>query len=820
MGDLRRALRGLAEQPLFAAVAILMLALGIGANTAIFSAMNAVVQRALPVRDPQRVVLLRITPGQPDGASDTGRGDNSFSEYVFEQLRAEHRAFSDVMAYVPLGFNKIAVRTGSRIEEASGEMVSGNYFGGLGVRPECGRMLSRADERDHAPVVVLSYGYWNRSFGHDCRVVGEVISIKGAPFTVAGVANARFIGLGGDPTDLWIPLQTRQDFNAWGSQGENYYAAPNWWCIMLAGRLTTGVSKKQAEAIANPVFVRAAYEHLGGKPRTGEKPPRLQVAEARGLSGYRNAYAQPLTMLLAMVGTVLIIACGNVSMLLAARNTARRREFSIRLALGGSSGHLFRQLLAEGLVLVAAGALLGWLFAVEATRALAQWSDIQASLSPDGNVLLFTLAISLVAALVFGLTPLWRVAKISVAEVLKTSGATAFRDKATVQLGRVTATLQVALCLVLLAGTMLLVRTLRNLETVDLGFRSGGLLVFGVNPRVDAHSDEKTIAFYRSLLEKLRSLPAVETVTVMQNRIGSGWSNNTSAILDGKHPHPGQDSPMRWNGIGADYFRTLGIPLLSGREFDNGDGPKSAKVAVVNSTFVKNYLGGQPALGHSISFSSKTGPFTIVGIVPDSKYTQVREEPAPMAYFPYTQLEGLGAMHVEMRTHGDPKLLIPGVQRVMVGFAPDLTPLQPMAQIDQFRASIAGDRLIARLAMCFGLLAVALVATGLYGTVAYNVNRRTSELGIRMALGAERPQVLWMVLKEGMYLSLIGIVVGLPLTFAAARSLGSLLYGLKPYDPLSIAAAAVGITAVTALACLVPAQRAAGINPALALRNE
>ena len=813
-----KALRGLAAQPMFATIAILMLALGIGANTAIFSVMNAVVLRALPVRDARQIFLLRTEPSMPNGAYNTGNGDSSFSESVFERLRDEHQAFVDVMAYVPLGFNKIAVRASGRVEEAAGEMVSGNYFGGLGVRPECGRLLSPADEREHAPVVVLSYGYWNRSFGHDCGAVGQVISIKGSPFVVIGVAGRRFIGLGGDPTDLWIPLQTRPDFNAWGMQGENYRAAANWWCILLAARVKPGVTAKEAEAATQPAFVRAAYEHLGGKPARGEKAPKLHLIEARGLGAYRETYKQPLTMLLAMVAAVLIIACGNVSMLMAARNTARRREFTIRVALGGSRGQLFQQLLTESVVLVGAGALLGWLLALGATRALARWSDIEASLAPDGRVLLFTLAISMLAALVFGLTPLWRLAKISVAEVLKTSGATAFRDKATVRMGRVTAALQVALCLVLLAGTMLLVRTLRNLESVNLGFRSGGLLVFGVNPQGKAHSDASAIAFYENLLAKLRAMPEVEGATLMQNRLGSGWSNNAGAVVDGKDPHPGQNSPMRWNAVGADYFRTLGIPLLYGREFDELDGAKTAKVAVVNSTFVKKCLGAGQALGHTVSLSPKT--FTIVGIVPDSKYTEVREEPVPMAYFPYTQIEGLGAMHVEVRTHGNPKLLIPRVQRLLLSFAPDLTPLQPMTQIDQFNASIAGDRLIARLAMCFGLLAVALVASGLYGTVAYNVSRRTSEMGIRMALGAERGQVSWMVLREGLQLSLIGILLGLPLTLAATRLLGSLLYGLTPYDPLSIGVATAGIVTVTAAACVLPARRAATIDPALALRNE
>ncbi len=817
--DLRQAIRGLKSNPLFAAVAIVTLALGIGANTAIFSVINAVVLRSLPVHDPQQVFFLRTEPGQPSGASNTGNGDSSFSEYVFEQLRQDHRVFSDVIAYVPLGFNKIAIRAGKVPQEAAGEMVSGNYFTGLGVAPECGRLLTPEDERAHAPVVVLNYGLWNRSFGHDCNAVGHTLSIKGVPFTIIGVAAPRFIGLNGDPTDLWIPLQTRPDFNAWGSEAKNYYADPSWWCLPLAARLKPGLTKTKAEAAMAPLFRRAAYAHLGGQPRRGEKPPTLQLVDTRGLSGYRDAYEKPLTLLLIMVGAVLIIACGNVSMLLAARNAARQREFGIRLALGGSRGRLFRQLFAESFVLVASGALLGWLFASVATEALARWSEIGASLTPDRRVLLFTLAVSLVAGFVFGLAPLIGLARISVGETLKTSASTAFRSVSRVRTGNLTAVLQVALCLVLLISTALLVRTLRNLENVNLGMNTHGLFVFGINPHLQAHSDEAAITFYRTLTDRLRALPGVESVTLMQNRIGSGWSNNTGAVLDGRDPRPGQNSPMRWNAVGPDYFSTLGVPILFGRQISDADGPKSAKVAVVNSTFVKKYLNGRPALGHTVSFSEKI-PFTIVGVAADSKYRGVSEDPIPMAYFPYVQLEGIGGMHVELRTRGNPEAIVPRVQKLVSNFGPDLALLQPMTQQAQFDETILFERLTARLSIFFGLLAVVLVATGLYGTIAYGVSRRTSELGIRMALGAERSRVLWMVLREGLQICAIGILIGLPLAFASTRLLTSLLYGLTPNDPLSFCTAALGIIAVTALACLIPATRAASISPTVALRNE
>jgi predicted permease len=816
--DVRQAFRSLTANPLFAAVAVLALALGIGANTAIFSVMNAVVLRLLPIHDPARVFNLKCD-GQPNGASNTGNSDTSFSVNVFEQLRKNRRAFSDVIAYVPMGFNKIAVRSGNVPEEAAGEMVSGNYFSGLGVGAECGRLLMPSDEREHSQTVVLSYRYWSRSFGQDCQAVGRSLSIKGVPFTIVGVSAKRFIGLSGNPTDLWVPLQTRPDFNAWGSQDSNYYASPNWWCILVAARLAPGVTKTQAEAEAAPGFQHAAYESLGGKPRPGEKPTGLHLVEARGLGLYRDAYKTPLGMLLAMVVVVLLIACGNVSLLLAARNTARRREFSIRLALGGSRGRLLRLLLAESLLLMASGSVLGWLFALVATRALGAWADIQASLAPDARVLLFTVVISLLAGLVFGLAPLFGIAKVSVGESLKTSAATAFQDTSKKRLGKITAALQVALCLVLLVGTALMVRTLRNLETVDLGMKTTGLLVFGVSPRLQANSDQLTIGFYRTLLDKLRSLPEVKAVSLVQNCPGTEWSNNTGAVLDGKSPNQGQFAPMRWNAVGPQFFSTTGIPLISGRDINEADGPKSAKVALVNSTFVRKYLEGRPALGHSVSFTQKIS-FTVVGVVADSKYTEIREEARPMAYFPYEQLEGIGSMHVELRTYGDPKRLLPRIQNVLVGFAPDLAPLQPMTQKDQFDQSISGDKLIARLAMFFGLLAVILAATGLYGTIAYSVSRRTSELGIRMALGAEQSRILRMILREGLLICALGILIGLPFALAGARLLRSLLYGLKPADPLSILAAAAGILTVTALACLIPAVRAASISPTVALRNE
>ncbi len=636
--DLSFAWRLLRSSPAFTGIIVLTLALGIGANTAIFSVMNAVVLRSLPVRDPQQVVFLRCTE-QPRNTSNTGDYGSSFGAGVYEQLRADHNVFSNVTAYVPLAIGKTAVRYGHEPEEATADMVSGNFFSGLGVQPICGRALAEDDEAKHTQVAVLSYAYWMRRFGQTCAVVGRPLYVKGIPFTIVGVTGPRFTGIesfeDGGTTDLWIPLQNRPDLNAWGAQDQkNFYAAPNWWCLMLIGRLKPGISEKQAKAQLNPLFQRAAYAPLG-RPGRGEKMPDLLFATTKGLPGAREAYETPLRVLLAMVGLILIIACGNVAMMLSARNASRQREFSVRLAIGGSRMRLFRQLLAESVLVVAAGALLGWLFALAATRALSVWSALNENLSPDRTVLLFTLGVTAVAALLFGLAPLGGAVNTPIGLALKTSSATSFQDSGRVRGRKFVVALQVCLCLTLLIAAGLLLRTLQNLENVNLGMRVSGLLVFGISPQQQAHSDAEAIRFYESMTNRIRSLPGVLSVTLMQNRIGSGWSNNTTAYVDGRKPQ-GKSTMMRWNAVGADYLATLGTPVLYGRDLTQADSAKTPKVAIINQTFADRYLKGQNPLGHQVGLSDeKNAPrWTVVGVAADSKYTGCAGKAGSYGLFP------------------------------------------------------------------------------------------------------------------------------------------------------------------------------------------
>jgi predicted permease len=822
--DLRYSLRQLRRTPGFALVAVLTLALGIGANTAIFSVMNAVLWRFLPVPEPQQLFFLQVRGNLPSNSSQTGNDNGSFTEYTFEQLRTRKDVFSDLMAFVPLGIPRVAVRYGAEPEEAQGDMVSGNFFSGLGVQLVRGRGFTVDEEKQHAQVAVLGYGYWTRRFARNPSAIGQTIYIKGVAFTILGVAPPEFAGVEtGTTTDIWIPLQNRPDITAWGQSaqdGQSLYGSTNWWSLMMIGRLKSGVTEKQAVAQLNPAFQQLAYHDMGTRDAK-EEPPSLYFVGARGVGTQRDGMERQVFVLMAMVGLVLVIACGNVAMLLVARNTNRRREFSLRMSLGASRGRLFRQLLTESLLLVAAGALLGWLFALWSTGALARWSELDMNVAPDSTVLIFTLAISAFAALIFGLAPLRNAVRVPVGLAMKTGAAASSQDKSRLRVRHVVVALQMAFCLMLLVGAGLLVRTLRNLQTADLGMRTTGLLVFGVSPPQSASKYAEVVQFYQTLLDRLRTLPGVESATLMQNRIGSGWANNTQAIVDGSRPEGEKFSPMRWNAVGPDYFHVLGANLLLGRDFNDADSAAAPKVVIVNHNFGERYLAGHDPIGHHISLDGPKGPqYSIIGVAADIKYTGVREKERPMAYFPYTQLPGVGTMHVEVRTRANPIALLPDVKRIMHSFGPDLPLLQPTTQEEQFRESFSQERLFAKLSSFFGLLAVLLVATGLFGTLAYQVNRRTAEIGVRMALGAQRGQVLWMVLRESLILSVAGAAVGLPLAFGLGRLLRSTLYGVGPADALTFIVALLGVAAVALIASWVPARRASSVDPIVALRYE
>ena len=813
--DVRYALRQLRKSPGFTLTVVLMLALGIGANTAVFSVMNAILMQLLPVRHPEGLSYVHIGNGQNQapGGWNTGDGDSSFTEASFEALRQRSDVFEDLIGYVPLSNSgNVAVRFGELPEEAEGEEVSGNFFSALGARIERGRGFALDDEKQHQPIAVISYDYWTRRFARDPDILGRTLFVKGVPIAIVGVAAHGFKGIEpASSADFWIPLQNRPELNAWGSPAEDQslYGSPIWWCLRLMARLRPGVTPMQAQQALAGTF-GGVVAQAQGKIDPKDWKPLLDFIPARGIAGYNDDFREPIEILMGLVGLVLLIACTNVAMMVQARNIVRQREFSLRLAIGATKATIFRQLLSESVLLVAAGAALGCGFAVAATRMLASWSGIESGLSPDRRVLLFALAVSALAALTFGLVPLWNAMRAPVAGVLRAtaSGVTSTRNR--VLGGRIILTAQVAVSLVLLMAAGLLLRTLRNYATQNLGMQAEGLLVFGVTPQ----GQVETHAFYRTLLDRLRQEPGVVSVSMAGNRPGSGWSNNDNLVLDGIEQKGGN---LRWNGVGADFFHTMNVPILAGRDIGEQDVEKSMRVVVVNETLAARYLAHTNPIGHQIW---KRNPATIIGVVADSKYRAVNEDPRPMAYTAEMQSKSLGTMHIEVRTRGDAASLLPAMRKAVASLYPNVPLEQPMTQQAQFEKSYQQQRMFAAMGGFFGVLAALLVATGLYGTHSFRVSRRTTEIGVRMALGASRARVLAMVLRESLWVLVAGLAAGIPVTWLAVRPLKSMLYQMSPFDPVSFALAIAAMILVSGCAALVPARRAASIEPMRALRTE
>ncbi len=813
--DLRYALRQLRKSPGFTLTVVLTLALGIGANTAVFSVMNAILMQLLPVSRPEGLSYVHMANGedQPPGGSNTGSSNTSFPEGAFEALRQRGDVFEELIAYVPLSFTgSVAVRHGELPEEAEGEEVSGNFFSGVGARLDRGRGFTAQDEKDHTQIAVLSYDYWTRSYARDPSVLGQTLYVKGVPLTVIGIAAQGFKGI--EPatsTDFWIPLQTRPDLNAWGTPViyNSLYGSPKWWCLRMMARLRPGVSPERAQQALQGTLGEFVRQTVGTVDSTKWKP-LLDFTPARGIAGFNDQFREPVRILMGLVALVLLIACANVAMMVQARNIVRQREFSLRMAIGAARGTIFRQLLLDSLLLVAAGSVLGWLFALSATRMLSAWSGIETGLSPDGSVLLFTLLVSALAALAFGLAPLWSAINAPVAGVLRSTAANTTASRGRALGSRIVLSGQVAICLVLLMAAGLLLGTLRNYATENLGIQADRLVVFGVTPQAqgDGH------AFYRALLDRLRQVPGVNSVSLVGNRPGSGWTNNNDLTLDGVQ----QPDGLRSNDVGSNFFQTVGTPVIAGRDIAESDTVDTQPVALVNETFVKKFLSKTNPIGHVIGGGKH--PNTIVGVVRDSKYGSVDETPMPMAYYAVMQAPSLGTMNIEVRTRGDAINLLPEMRKTVAALYPNVPLELPMTQQEQFDKSYAQQRMFAAMGGFFGVLAALLVATGLYGTHSFRVSRRTTEIGIRMALGASRVQVLGMVMRESLWVLLAGLVVGVPLALAAAHPLKSMLYQMSPFDPASFALAIAAMIAVSGCASWMPARRAASIEPMQALRSE
>ncbi len=829
--DLRYALRTLAINPAFTLVAMATLALGIGANTAMFSLLDQVVLRLLPVSHPEHLVIVKET-GNHYGNS---YGPNTISWPMFEDLRDNNHVFSGMFCRFPA---TVTIGYGDRAGQIQAELVSGSYFPILGVGAALGRTIAPDDDAvpDSKPVVVLSYGFWRSYFDGDRTIVGRTIVLNRYAMTVIGVAQPGFDGVElGVPAKVFVPLMMKTEMTPRSDGLKDRPRRLSW--VTAYGRLKPGVSVQQAQASLQPLL-HSILEMEAQQPEF----TRNATASDRQLflrnrvellpgsdNGLREYMRKPLWLLVALTGAVLLLACANLANLLLARATAREREFAVRLAIGAGRARIVRQLLVESLLLSAAGAALGLALAFLADRILLRIylpADAAAEfvVSPilDGRVLAFVLGVMLLTSLVFGLLPAVRGSRIEI--TLSLNDRSGALSAGSISLRRILVGIQVALSLLLLVGAGLFVRTLRNLENLGPGFPTDRLLTFTIDPSLSGYSDEETKSFFERLNVNLQTMPGVESVgfSTMPLLKGYAWQN---AIL-GKdfEGAPIEQQPVL-SEVGPDYFATLGIPIVAGRAITaQDDGPVEYKSTVVNETFARKYFPGRNPIGQRFGLLNEMKPASpnieVVGVIPDKKYRDLRETPPAQAFFPYFQGAKFRFMNVYLRTQADPRVIEDELRERMRQFDPHVPVVGLETMNEQIGFSLRTERLVASLSAVFGGLATLLAVIGLYGVMAYSVMRRTREIGIRLALGALRSNVIVMIMREVLLLIGAGLAAGTALALALADLIQSQIYGLSARDPFTFVGSAIVLAVAAGLAGLIPALRASSVDPTTALRQE
>jgi predicted permease len=818
--DLRYGFRMIIKSPGFAAVAVLSLALGIGANAAIFSFVNAVLLRPVPVTAPDELMFVFSS------RSDNPYSVSSYPDYL--DYRDGNEVFSDLAAYSGV---TMSMATDEQAEAIAGEIVTANYFETLGIKLAQGRAF--LPEEDQTPgthaVAIVSYGLWQRRFGGDPSFLGKELILNGRSFTVVGIAPSGFNGtVVGQSVDIYVPMmmQALARPPRGGYSGEQdadllTKRGPRW--LDLVGRLKPGVNQEQAQAAMT--ILASQLEQAYQSTNRGLGVTLFPVS--KGDPDIRSQAISVSWLLMAVVGLVLLIACFNVANLLLSRASARRKEISIRLALGASRFRLIRQLLTESLLLSVMGGALGVLLALWITDMLqainppANVFPLKLDLSLDGRVLVFSLLLSLVTGLIFGLAPALQASKPDLVSALKDETAMVGRGSRRFSLRNLLVVGQVAISLVLLIGAGLFLRSLRNAEAIDPGFNTDNVLNVPLNINLLKYTKTQGRDFYQQAIEKVESLPGVKSATVARIVPLGGGGRQSNIFIEGREEPP-QDLPntVNANVVGLRYFDTMGIQLLRGHDFTEQNREGAPGVAVVSETFARRFWHGEDPLGKRFSLRSQSGPFIeVIGVVKDGKYRTLGEEPRSVMYLPLLQNHETG-MTMHIRTAGDPMSIAAGVRSVVASLEKNLPTYDLITMSDQLSSSLFPARMGATLLAAFSFLALVLAAVGIYGVMAYSVARRTREIGVRMALGAQRGDVLKMVLKEGMALVGIGIALGIMGAFFATSLLVSFLYGVSVTDPITFVAISLLLTGVALVASFIPARRATKVDPLIALRYE
>ncbi len=827
-GDLRFAVRSLTRSPLFCVVAVLSLALGIGANTAVFTLMDQVLLRQLPVENPGELVLLRST-GAHYG-SNTGM--NALSYPLYRDIAEQNQVFSGALCRYRLS---VSLAYQGHSERVAGELVSGTYFPMLGVRPALGRLFTPEEDRIKAgaPLAVLTYDYWQNRFAGDRSVIGREILVNTHKLTIVGVAQPGFEGVEVlFNTQVFIPVMMAEQITDRQKPLENRRL--RW--VQVFARLKPGVTRTEAQASLQPLFHRVLEmevqqpEFAKASPDTRARFLKMSLDVMPGGTGQnvaRRFLEAPLWAMTAMVGLVLLIACANVANLMIARATARQKDMAIRLSLGAGRFRIVRQLLVECGLIAMTGGLLGLGIAPFAMRFLigifpSMDPPLKLTADPDVRVFCFNLAISLATAFLFGLAPALRAARPDLAPVLKNQAAavaggghTAWR--------KILVGAQVSLSLLLLIAAILFARTLGNLKDVHPGFDVTNLVFFGVDPSVNGYTTEQSKLFYTQLQEKLAGLPGSRSAALcaVPPLAFARW--DSTVTVEGYAARSGEDMNPWVNYVSPGYFSTMKIPLRAGRDFTDLDAAGKARVVIVNEKFARHYFGDRSPLGRHIGEGGDPGTKTdieIIGVVGDTKYETAREEPPRQVFYAYQQRKTAGAVAAYVRTDRGSAQMFPALREAVRQMDPNLPIFMMKTQEHQRDDSLAVERLSASLSVAFGVLASVLAAVGVYGVMAFLVSRRTREIGIRVALGAVTGNVVWLVMREVLLVAGLGILVALPVAYMVTKLLARQFYGIQPHDPATMIGATLGIAVIAALSGFLPARRATRIDPISALREE